>query len=528
MDNAIIQLGDIDDSQKGRPFKSRFIQAGIAGYPKQFGNVLITKETLDKFVNTLVDKPVIINHKDEIKKEDEVGKVTKVWFNSEDGWFWCEGYLTDETAINLIKDKGWSVSCSYDVLLLDDEGGTENNIKYDKEFLNGRFTHLAIVENPRYERANIVVNSKTEILNKGIETMEIDNARNFDGQEGDWITVNGVHVFVKKGQSKEEAVKDFIEKKEKNNKAEKDDKGKKLSNKEVHEKLNDLRTKMQKYALAGDRTNEEYKQLKAEYQKTLDEWDISQPNDDIKETESKQEDKKFFESLEKQHKDMQKKAEEKEKAKLLDKDRLQKYKDTYEKNKKYIREHELSSVEREEAKAKQEKILAEIQKMEEAQKSETKSKGDIKDIVDELSDPKADKDFSGVAKDKTVKEQKLEGGIKETKDKYGRTNFTKGNKWANVMKNGNYYFAAYGLTHKTGVSWEDEKGVTHDQLLHGKGFKTEKGARKWALEQLKRITSDNSADNTIEKGIKKIFNSYVPTKEDIPLLQGLIDILEKY
>ena len=195
MENAIIQLGDIDDSQKGRPFKSRFIQAGIAGYPKQFGNVLITKETLDKFVNTLVDKPVIINHKDEIKPEDEVGKVTKVWFNSEDGWFWCEGYLTDETAINLIKDKGWSVSCSYDVLLLDDEGGTENNIKYDKEFLNGKFTHLAIVENPRYERANIVVNSKTEVINDK------------------WITVHpngedekGRHLLIQDGEDLKEAM----------------------------------------------------------------------------------------------------------------------------------------------------------------------------------------------------------------------------------------------------------------------------------------------------------------------------------
>lgn len=209
MDNAIIQLGDIDDSQKGRQFKSRFIQAGIAGYPKQFGNVLITKETLDKFVNTLVNKPVIINHKDEIKPEDEVGKVTKVWFNSEDGWFWCEGYLTDETAINLIKDKGWSVSCSYDVLLLDDEGGTENNIKYDKEFLNGKFTHLAIVENPRYERANIVVNSKTEIINN--EDDDYEDIRRIHNDR--WITVHpngedekGRHLLIQDGEDLKEAM----------------------------------------------------------------------------------------------------------------------------------------------------------------------------------------------------------------------------------------------------------------------------------------------------------------------------------
>ena len=691
MDNAIIQLGDIDDSQKGRQFKSRFIQAGIAGYPKQFGNVLITKETLDKFVNTLVDKPVIINHKDEIKKEDEVGKVTKVWFNSEDGWFWCEGYLTDETAINLIKDKGWSVSCSYDVLLLDDEGGTENNIKYDKEFLNGKFTHLAIVENPRYERANIVVNSKTEVLNsfeghagrkgyvggslpKGLnpnfteeleqliktstenklsddkvvisevtpealkaaqkegvdltgyvhtidskavrhrnnehlkgdsdditdddlkqipeiiyrpdaakyykrkyldhlnyektmsdgtyyyieevrtgkktlttktiykkvgapnvdnstlevtsvtpsdnyiishfdtnfnpnvkedKTMEIDNARGFNGEEGDWITVKGVHVFVKKGQSKEEAVADFIEKQQGGSAKEKQEE--KKSNKDTYgtdDKGKDLYSD-ENFKYNAKRLNEQFGEkpysewqkdvqtMLKKYGKTEEDWDNAIGarkdafNPDKSEADPKQEEKKpskeFFEGLEKQHKKMQEEAAEKEKTKLLDKDRLQKYKDTYEKNKKYIREHELSSVEREEAKAKQEKILAEIQKMEEAQSTEPKQedKGNI-----------------------------LEGGIKETKDKYGRTNFTKGNKWADVTSNGgrsDSWIAAYGLTHKSGVSWEAEKGITEEQLLNSRSFKTEKGARKWALEQLKRITSDNSKEQDMSL-LNKLIN----------------------
>lgn len=41
----------------------------------------------------------------------------------------------------------------------DDEGGTENNIPYDREFTKLNFVHLAIVDNPRYERANIVFNS---------------------------------------------------------------------------------------------------------------------------------------------------------------------------------------------------------------------------------------------------------------------------------------------------------------------------------------------------------------------------------
>lgn len=52
------------------------------------------------------------------------------------------------------------MSCSYNITLANDEGGLENNVHYDIEFLDGVFTHLAIVNNPRYERANIVLNSK--------------------------------------------------------------------------------------------------------------------------------------------------------------------------------------------------------------------------------------------------------------------------------------------------------------------------------------------------------------------------------
>ena len=116
----------------------------------------------------MVGVPVIINHKDVNKKNADdlrVGVVNSVWYDNKDGWYWCDGIIWDETAQNLITDKNWSVSCSYDVKTANNEGGTENNIKYDMEFLDGVFTHLAIVNNPRYERANIVFNSKTEVIN---------------------------------------------------------------------------------------------------------------------------------------------------------------------------------------------------------------------------------------------------------------------------------------------------------------------------------------------------------------------------
>ena len=116
----------------------------------------------------MVGVPVIINHKDLNKDnadDERVGVVNSVWYDNKDGWYWCDGIIWDETAQNLITDKNWSVSCSYDVKTANDEGGSENNIKYDMEFLDGVFTHLALVNNPRYERANIVFNSKTVIEN---------------------------------------------------------------------------------------------------------------------------------------------------------------------------------------------------------------------------------------------------------------------------------------------------------------------------------------------------------------------------
>ena len=162
--NAIITIGDIDDSGKGKRFKSRFIQPGLAGYPGQYGNVLVRKETLDKSLNTIIGAPVIINHTNVTADNADdlrVGVISNAYYNDKDGWYWCEGVIWDETAQNLITDKKWSVSCSYDFLEQDDEGGTENNIPYDREFTKLNFVHLALVDNPRYERANIVFNSKT-------------------------------------------------------------------------------------------------------------------------------------------------------------------------------------------------------------------------------------------------------------------------------------------------------------------------------------------------------------------------------
>lgn len=169
--NSELELGESEGKGKGRYFTSRFLEPGIAHY-EELGDILITKETLNKFVHTMVGAPVIIDHEDVTDKNVDklrVGVISRVWFNEFDGWFYCEGILTDNEAIDLIKNQGWNVSCAYSFESVPKD--MHNGKKIDLEFIDGEFLHLAIVKNPRYEGANIVVNSKIE--NEDIERKRV-------------------------------------------------------------------------------------------------------------------------------------------------------------------------------------------------------------------------------------------------------------------------------------------------------------------------------------------------------------------
>ena len=223
-----IQLHDeITDEQngKGRKFVSRFIESGLVHY-KEFGDVLITKETLDKFINTMVGCPVIINHKDINKdnvEKERVGVVSNVWYNENDGWYYCDGIIWDKEAIDLIKKQGWNVSCSYD-FVSDFESKTHNGKKIDMEFTDGNFLHFAVVDNPRYERANIVVNSK-DIQNGGEGSGDFDHAGRLGevggsepagtGRKGKYDDNKQTHLFDKDHIIKKEQRKILVDAREK-------------------------------------------------------------------------------------------------------------------------------------------------------------------------------------------------------------------------------------------------------------------------------------------------------------------------
>ncbi len=212
------------------------MQPGLAGYPGQYGNALIRKENLDKFIYTMKNKPVVINHQSDITDDDKVGEVMNVWFNPKDGWYWCDGVIWDETAQNLITDKEWSVSCSYNYTKYNDEGGTENNIPYDIEFLDGEFTHLAIVDNPRYERANIVFNSKVDNGSVILDKPDEDNIQTDEDNNEDFKEKHNANQDVDNEREQNMALLEELKKlisNVENDKGASMDEGKKVNNKDV-------------------------------------------------------------------------------------------------------------------------------------------------------------------------------------------------------------------------------------------------------------------------------------------------------
>lgn len=190
--NAIITLGDTDDSGKGRHFKSRFIQPGLVNIEK-WGTVLIRKETLDESLKSMIGTPVIIQHRnvtDDNADDLRVGINSEAFYNISDGWYYATGVMWNKTAQNLVTDQNWSVSCSYDIIEVDTTGGIENNIKFDAEFTKLNFKHLALVNNPRYERANIVFNSKdnfaeqfTDIFFEALAEVIVENSKKNNGED---------------------------------------------------------------------------------------------------------------------------------------------------------------------------------------------------------------------------------------------------------------------------------------------------------------------------------------------------------
>mgnify|MGYP006921296857 CR=1 FL=1 len=165
------------------------------------GNVLVTKETLDRMAPTLEGRPIInwdhrkVDQKDfskgraqgvissEARFNERWNAETKTWVPANDGWYHAKGLVWDEETRKNIEN-GYSISCAYVVEEWGDGPGRHNQVPYEREVKNGSYTHIAVVPSPRYEGARIeMLNSKGGVImgllnifrkDKADEKVEID------------------------------------------------------------------------------------------------------------------------------------------------------------------------------------------------------------------------------------------------------------------------------------------------------------------------------------------------------------------
>jgi uncharacterized small protein (DUF1192 family) len=151
-------------------FACNFIEPGLVRYKGEDGKpddmVLVTEEALERMAKSFIGKPVVDwDHAEVwpamIAEGKADGIVSDVW-KGEDGWWHCSFEVWDAEAIRHCESGDWFVSCAYIPTEIDKKGGKHHSIPYTEEVLDGEYTHLALVKNPRYENARIRANSKTE------------------------------------------------------------------------------------------------------------------------------------------------------------------------------------------------------------------------------------------------------------------------------------------------------------------------------------------------------------------------------
>lgn len=117
--------------------------------------ILLEKEMIDNNLNTLKQKPVVIGHDGELT----VGEVVDCYFDIDKGYYIVGFNVWDDEAKELLDNKQFSVSSTYEVVNKTDAVEKYHNMDYDYRVNSLDFINLAIVEKPRYQETKLYVNS---------------------------------------------------------------------------------------------------------------------------------------------------------------------------------------------------------------------------------------------------------------------------------------------------------------------------------------------------------------------------------
>ena len=188
--------------------------------PNKVYNVLCPKEELEKAAKTFNNLPLTREHievdVDDVPKEKIVGSLGD-HATVDGGYLKNNLIIYDKKDIDLVlSGKKKELSCGYRYTPVQESGEYEGQ-HYDFKMTDIVGNHVALVKQGRAGRDVMVADSSKGLL----ETMKEKIIAVFDNdlvedaeekkEEVEWITVKGNHIPVGKGQSKEEAVKSFIE-----------------------------------------------------------------------------------------------------------------------------------------------------------------------------------------------------------------------------------------------------------------------------------------------------------------------------
>lgn len=160
-----------------RRFYARHMFPGVCGYDDEV--VLVDNDAMKRMIPSMEGVPIYINHRpvdlEKIQSEAD-GYVVKCFYNELDGWLWAECLAVSDEAQAAI-DNGWKVSNAYSPTEWG-PAGKFHNVDYQRKVVNGEFKHLAIVENPRYEEADIFTPEQYQNyeLRKTSELKELQNS----------------------------------------------------------------------------------------------------------------------------------------------------------------------------------------------------------------------------------------------------------------------------------------------------------------------------------------------------------------
>lgn len=182
--SAILNALDLDDQktnakQYPQIFYAKHMETGLAGYDKE--TILIDTDAIKRMMPTFKGKPVYVHHVNQVNLEnikyEAHGYVIETFYNEVDGWVWSKILLVDDVAFQAVKN-GWSVSNAY-IPTEYTKGGTWHNCPYDRKILNGEFTHLALVPDPRYEGACIMTPEEFKMYgeNERARLKELQNSK---------------------------------------------------------------------------------------------------------------------------------------------------------------------------------------------------------------------------------------------------------------------------------------------------------------------------------------------------------------